>query len=242
MYKCIIVDDESLARDRLKKLLSKHSRSIKIENEFEEALSVLKYLKSNPVDFIFLDIEMPGLRGIDALTQIPGDINVVFTTAYKDFAIDAFEHDAFDYLLKPISQERLDKAIIKLMNKERMVAPQFEEKKVNKEVLQIPVSTKAGVKLVPLEDISFLESESKYVVMHSIRGEKYLLSYTLTELDKKINHFRRIHKSIIINPAYISEIKNYFNSKYKIVMNDSMKTELVSGRSYSKVIQSLIKL
>jgi two-component system LytT family response regulator len=242
MVRCVVVDDEELARKRLKRLISKHARKIEIIAEFGDAPSVLKFIKYNEMDCIFLDIEMPGLRGIDALNQIPEAIKVIFTTAYKDYAIDAFEHDAFDYLLKPISQERLDKAIIKLLTKGDTNDITPKERVSTNLIRHIPISGKDGITFVELDAIAFFQAESKYVVLNTLQGDKHLLSYTLIELENKLNEFIRIQKGLLINTKHIQEVKTYFNFRFKIILKDKNQTELISGRSYAKNIQALSKL
>jgi two-component system LytT family response regulator len=241
-YSCLIVDDEELARKRLRRLLQKHSRQINVSAEFEDALSLFAFLKTNTADFILLDIEMPGINGIDALKKIPSSVSVIFTTAYKEFAIDAFEHDAFDYLLKPVSQERFDKAMLKLVSKNKMDAPASPEYGTLTIKEQFPVNTRDGIRFVEMEDISYFIAESKYVSLFTTAGESYLLTYSLAQLQDKLTSFCRIQKGLIVNPYNILEIKNYFNSRYKFIMNDKDHTELVSGRAYVEVIQALMKI
>ncbi|PCJ64311.1 MAG: hypothetical protein COA58_13230 [Bacteroidetes bacterium] len=243
MYKCILVDDEELARKRLRRLLDKHSRLITIVAEFEEPKSLIAFLKTNQIDFILLDIEMPGMTGMEALKSIPSSTHVIFTTAYKEFAIDAFEHDAFDYLLKPVSQERFDKAMLKIATKgtgEREVIPsEYGALKIKE---QFPVNTKEGVRFIELDDISHFSADSKYVSLYTVGGESYLLSYSLNELQEKLSSFCRIQKGILVNTQNIVEIKSYFNSRFKIVMDDTTSTELISGRAYLSNVQGLMKI
>lgn len=244
MYNCVIVDDEHLARKRIVRLLERHSRNFEVLAEFDNAMDLLAYIKTNSVDIIFLDIEMPELNGIDALKKIPQDIFVVFSTAYKEYALDAFENDAFDYLLKPISQERFDKTLFKIESKwNRFKKPDVEDITYSKENIElIPVQINDKTIFVKSEDISFCEAQNKYVSLHTLDGQSYLLSYSLNDLEKMFSHLIRIQKGVLVNRNEIKEIRKYFNARVKIYMNDKLNSSLVSGRSYVENIKKISSL
>lgn len=111
--KCIIVDDEPIAREGLERLVRK-SPMLELVGNFESAESATEYIKDNPVDLTFLDIEMPGTNGLDFARKIPQQTLVVFTTAYSEYALDSYEVNATDYLVKPIEEERFHKAVEKV--------------------------------------------------------------------------------------------------------------------------------
>lgn len=244
MYKCVIVDDEHLARNRIIRLFEKHSRNFEVIEEFDNAADLLQFIKENEVDIIFLDIEMPELSGIEALKKIPQDIFVIFSTAYKEYALDAFENDAFDYLLKPVSQERFDKALFKIESKWKKAYRKdtIQTEYAVKRVELIPVQLNDRTIFVKPEDISYCEAKNKYVNLYTLDGKSYLLSYTLNELEKMFDHLIRIQKGILINRNEIKEIRKYFNARVKVYMNDQSGSNLVSGRSYADNIKKISSL
>lgn len=244
MYSCIIVDDEHLARKRILRLLERHTRNFEVLAECDNAVDLLDYIKNNSVDIIFLDIEMPELKGTEALKKIPQDIFVIFSTAYKEYALDAFENDAFDYLLKPISQERFDKTIFKIESKSnRFKKPEAEDLNYTKENIElIPVQINDKTIFLKADEVSYAQAKNKYVEIISIKGERYLLSNTLNELEEKFAQFTRIQKGILINKNQIKEVRKFFNSRVKIYMNDKDCTCLTSGRSYMDNIKKISSL
>ena len=239
MYRCIIVDNEELARKRINHLLEKHSRQFEVVESLSDGQMLLDFLKKNDVDLVFLDIEMPGLSGIEVLKQIPANIYVIFTTAYKEFALDAFENDAFDYLLKPISQERFDKSLLKMQSKQTRVRPDWSMESSANKVEHIPVKTTKGTLFVKLDDIAYFEASEKYVEIHELDGRKHLINYSLTELENKLSGFLRIHRALMVNQSHIAEIRKYFNSRVKVILKDHNNTTLISGRTYFQAIQEL---
>ncbi len=244
MYRCIVVDDEHLARKRISRLFEKHGRNFSVIQEFDNAKDLLEYLKGHEVDIIFLDIEMPELSGIDALKRIPQDIFVIFTTAFKEYALDAFENDAFDYLLKPISQDRFDKALFKIESKWNK-ASRREDIKVDydtKKVDLIPVQINDRTVFIKADDISYCSSKNKYVEIMTVEGKAYLLSNSLTELESKFGHLIRIHKGVLVNRNRIKEVIRFFNSRVKVYMNDKSNSCLTSGRSYIDNIKKISSL
>ena len=244
MYKCVIVDDEHLARKRMVRLFEKHSRSFDVLAEFDNAEELLQYIKSHDVDIIFLDIEMPGLNGIDALKKIPQNIFVIFNTAYKEYALDAFENDAFDYLLKPVSQDRFDKALLKIESKWNRASHRddIQTAYAKKEVELIPVQINDRTIFIKPDEISFCEANNKYVNLNTLGGQSYLLSYSLNDLESMFPHLLRIQKGILINKNEIKEIRKYFNARIKIYMNDKPNSSLISGRSYLDNIKKISSL
>ncbi len=235
MLQCVIADDEELARKRIVQLLARHQRRVQIVKEFSDGKGVVDYVNNNKVDVLFLDIEMPNSKGTDIIKEINLSTAVVFTTAYKEFALEAFEDDAVDYLLKPISQERFDKAMLKVLNGRSKDDTAEAESWQN-------IVVKIGDKhrFVPKGDVVYISSSGKYSEVFTRNENSYLLPDSITSLAERLDGFVRIHRSIIVNPLFIAEIRNYFNSKYKIVLKDKAGTVLVSGRTYAQEIKSLL--
>lgn len=186
--KTIIVDDEQPARDRIRRLLNAYN-GIEIIGEASNGDEALTLVQQQQPDLIFLDISMPVRNGVETAQILSHDfpnINIIFTTAYDQYALEAFDVNATDYLLKPIRKERLNKALSKLMK-----AP--AEKKF------ITIRERDTVRKVLLDNILFLHSDQKYVEIHL--AEKTLLSNeSLKELEDRFpQHFFRIHRSTLVN-------------------------------------------
>ncbi len=236
-FKTIIVDDEPLARQRLKRLLLEFP-NFTIEAEAANGKEAIELINSLQPDVVFLDIEMPVFNGFEVLAQLNKQPKIIFTTAFDQYAIKAFEENSVDYLLKPIEKERLEKAVNKLQNLEnsdinilpiQQLIEQLNPKKVLK-TLTVKIGDR--ILLIKTENIVFLEAEDKYVFIHTSDGEKLLTDFTITGLEEKLSgEFVKIHRSIIINSEKIKEIRKSFNGALVFVMNNKEQTRLSSSRS-----------
>lgn len=242
MWKTIIIDDEQLARQRLRRLLKAYDE-IEILTETEDGEKGLELINRHQPDLIFLDIEMPVLNGFEMLAKLTHQPKVVFTTAYDQYAIKAFEEGSIDYLLKPIEIERLDKTIKKLKKTNLAATPlqiedllrQMQQKKTIK-TLTVKIGDK--ILLVKLTDIVYVQAEDKYVFLHTSDGKKHLTDFTLSALEERLpEEFARIHRSEIINTEYIKEIRKGFNGSLIFVLNNADETRLNSSRSNSEVLR-----
>jgi len=246
-FKAIVIDDEPAARRLMKSLLLDHSDVIEVIGEAgngREAIAIIGELKP---DVIFLDIQMPDLTGFEVIDQLTVKPNIIFTTAYEQYAIKAFESFSIDYLLKPIKEERLEQSIAKLKQFGRLEQPidlaglqeiirQFQ---VPQRSTALPIKTGDRINLVRFENISFMEASDKYVFIHTIDGQKHLTDQSLTTLEEKLpSHFYRIQKSYIINKDRIREMHRHFNSRYLFVMDDKAGSRLTSGRTYHDAIKA----
>ena len=196
MLKCIVIDDEELAR----KLIESHIQKLDflvLVGSFENPLDALPILKSETIDVVFLDIQMPQIKGTDFAKMIPSTASVIFTTAYSDYALEGFELSALDYLLKPIGFERFLKAVQKI-------------KKGNAEVIDT-ITVKCGYDLFKLKysDITHIESDSEYVVFHT-SGKKIMSLQSLKSLEKSldVSVFIRVHRSFIVNRGKVTGLKS----------------------------------
>jgi two-component system LytT family response regulator len=242
MWKTIIIDDEQLARQRIKRLLKTYDE-IEIIEEAENGAEGLILIEKHQPDLIFLDIEMPILNGFEMLAKLKHQPKVVFTTAYDQYAIKAFEEGSIDYLLKPIELERLDKTIKKL--KQTNLAPaqiSLEEliAKLNskKEIKTLTVKIGDKILLIKPSDIVHIQAEDKYVFLYTVDGKKHLTDFTLSTLEEKLpEQFLRIHRSDIINTDYIKEIRKGFNGALIFVLNNQAQTRVTSSRSNSELLR-----
>ncbi|MBT1701850.1 LytR/AlgR family response regulator transcription factor [Chryseosolibacter indicus] len=196
--KCIIVDDEPLAIEILESYVAKVEQ-LTLAASFRNAVSAFAYLQQNSVDLIFLDIQMPKLSGIELLRSIKNPPKVIFTTAFRDYAIEGFELEACDYLLKPIPFERFLKAIAKVLHQPQTQSPAGINKQ---EHIEDYVYFKVDKKMVrtKMSDILYIESIKDYVKVRTQEKEivtQQKISYLEESLPK--HQFLRIHRSFIIN-------------------------------------------
>lgn len=240
-FKALVIDDEPAARRLMKSLLEDYSDSVEVIGEAgtgEEAVARIEELKP---DLVFLDIQMPDLTGFEVLERLKHKPNVIFTTAYEQYAIKAFENFSIDYLLKPIKEERLERSIEKLRRFGRLNAEMnsadlqdlIRHLKAPPKATALPIKAGDRITLVRFEQIAYLEAQDKYVFVHTHDGQKFLTDQTLTILAEKLpENFFRVQKSYIINKDRIREMHRHFNGRFLFVMEDKAGTRLTSGRTY----------
>lgn len=218
--KCIVIDDEELARTLLKSYIDKVD-FLELIADFENPIDAMQVLKETAIDLVFLDIQMPELKGTDFAKMIDSKTKVIFTTAYSEYALEGFELNALDYLLKPIAFERFLQAINKYKQEET--------------VIDDSITVKSGYDLHKLkyDDILYVESDSEYVNFYI--ADKKIMSYqTLKSLEKTLptSTFMRVHRSYIVNKQKVSALKgrDLLIADVKIPVSDSyfeaVKTEL----------------
>ncbi len=243
-YKCIIIDDEKLARERLKRLISQlNSNVFDIIAEATNGQEGLEMVNDLQPDLIFLDIEMPLLNGFEMLAKLKIQPKVIFTTAYDQYAIKAFEENSVDYLLKPIEKERLEKTVNKLESGESVqqsipLQQLLEQLKPKKEIKTLTVKLGDKILLIKLDDIVAIEAEDKYVFLITTDGSKHLTDFTLSNLEERLpENFCRIHRSTIIHSEKIKEIRKSFNGALVFVMNNKEHSKYTSSRSNSEALR-----
>jgi len=249
----MVVDDETPAREELIYILEK-SNKVKVVAQASHGLQVLDLNRKYKPDLIFLDIKMPGISGIevaDKLLKEPHVPYVVFVTAYEEYALDAFEVNAIDYILKPISEERLNKTIERIINRIESGNKDYFHKlgqlieDINeKENGHSRISVEYHGKLIPIksEDIIYITVEDKNTVIISTKGN-FEVNYTLNQLQNVLNSssFFRCHKSFIINIDKIESIEPWFNSTYNVILEGQGKKIPVS-RSRSKKFKKIMNI
>jgi DNA-binding LytR/AlgR family response regulator len=229
MLKAIAIDDEPIALEVVKNLAAKIP-FIDLKASFTNAFEAMGFLNKEKIDLIFLDIKMPDISGIDFLRSIPNPPMVIFTTAYSEHAVQSFELDAIDYLLKPFSLSRFLKACNKANE-------QYELKnKGNNISLPTSVFIKSGYEQlrVELDEILYAESNGNYM-QFVLKDKKITSRLTMSETEALLpaNFFIRIHRSYIVAKKYISSIK-----KNSIRIN---KTELPVGAGYVNEVTKITK-
>lgn len=223
---CLIVDDEPVARDILENHLSKID-TINIVRSCKNALEAFEAINTEKIDLIFLDINMPGISGLSFAKSINKNIKVIFTTAYREYAVDGFDLQAVDYLLKPISFERLVQAINKYRNEHIAVSQDNIEEILHEKNAYFFVRSDRKMIKINFDEITYIESLSDYLKIHI--GEKTVVTReTITSVEVKLpqKDFIRIHRSYIISIAHVSAFTNEY-----IEVN---KMQLPISRSYKK--------
>ena len=241
----VIIEDEEPARELLKKYLSSES-DIELIGEFADGFSAAVGVNKDKPDLIFLDIQLPRLNGFELLELLDYTPQIVFTTAYDEFAIKAFEQNATDYLLKPFSQERFSKALCKAREK---FAMQPQPTKSAEEVAEnltatmpltrIVIKDSKGINVIPVNEIFYFEAQDDYVMIHTSKG-RHMKKQTLKNLEQRLNSeiFIRTHRSYIINSTEIQRIEPYEKDSYIAILKNSAKLK-VSGTGYKNLKERL---
>ncbi|WP_236978146.1 LytR/AlgR family response regulator transcription factor [Membranihabitans maritimus] len=228
MIKTLIVDDEPLAQEILETYLKSYE-DFELTGVSSNALEANKMLKENDIDVMFLDIQMPQLNGIDFLKILENPPLVVFTTAFKEYALEGFELEAVDYLLKPISKERFDKAIEKVRHDLGRNAEAFEDS----------IFVKSDKKLHRLyyDEIFYIEGLKDYVIIKT-ETSKIVTLQTMKSLEEKLsnNNFKRIHRSYIVN---LDKIKSVVGNNLEILIKGE-KVKLPIGKNYKDNLLDIV--
>ncbi|HQV56242.1 MAG: LytTR family transcriptional regulator DNA-binding domain-containing protein [Chitinophagaceae bacterium] len=244
MSKIIIIDDEPLARSITKEYLQKHP-DLEIMQECNDGFEGLKAIQEHQPDLIFLDIQMPKITGFEMLELLDQPPSVIFTTAFDEYAIKAFEAHAIDYLLKPFNQERFDKAIAKW--KEQKVN---STEKATQDLLEsasqspsqnhrIVVKNGSKIKIIPVHDVQYLEAADDYVKIHTSEGY-FLKNKTMTHFENTLDkeQFVRSHRSYIVNVQHITRIDPYEKDNHVAILRSGVKVP-VSRSGYGKLKEVL---
>lgn len=249
--KTLIIDDEELARDRLRSLLSREPR-IEILGEAGDGQSALTAIEKLKPDLIFLDVQMPELNGFEVLQAIdePSRPNVVFVTAHDKFALKAFDVHAVDYLLKPFDRDRfqvaLQRAIAKI-DSQKSGQPRPADTALNAVVNEaaksapverLLVKTEGRVLLFKVDDIDYIEAADNYVSLR-VGKESHMMRETMNSLESRLppEKFMRISRSAIVNVERIQELQPMFHGEYIVILKTGAKLTL--SRSYRDKIDHL---
>lgn len=245
-YTTLIIDDEPPARARLHQLLENYSETFRVIDEAKNGTEAIEKINQLQPDVIFLDIEMPGLNGFELLERLEKIPVVIFCTAFDQYSLKAFETNSIDYLLKPVRLERLQQTVEKLSSfKNNLssatildVLKEFYHQKEEKKMTSITVRKGNKLIFVKLEEVTHFEADEKYVSVYTDK-ESHLIEQSLSQLELKLpDYFMRVHRSIIINRNYVTEVQKYFNSRFVIRLNNNKKTSVISGRSYNASIKN----
>lgn len=247
----IIVDDEPHARRYLNELLAT-DEDLEVMAELKNGREALDYLAHHDTELVFLDIHMPGISGLEVLKQVPADSSpfIIFTTAYHQYAITAFEAQAIDYLLKPFDEKRLNKAMDRVKEQLSLKkAAGFHAQMVrmyqdfqdaqSPQLTEFIIKEKGFEKVVKTKDILWIEANSVYAELHTLEG-RHLYRVALNLLEKQVSgSFIRVHRSYLLNTDHILKTTYLNNNTYRFKMANGH--ELVSSRSYKEKIMHKLR-
>ncbi len=244
--RALIVDDEPAARKAIRGLLA-GDPDIRVDGECPDGRSALAAIRDGAPDLLFLDIQMPELDGFEMLRRVePARLPVVvFVTAYDQYALQAFEAHALDYVLKPFDDERFRQAVVRAKDQvrqrrlgalgEQLVAMLHGASAAPPGpaggwLQRLPIKADGRIAIVELDTVDWLESDGDYVRIHA-GGKRHLLRETMKHLEARLDpaRFVRIHRSTIVNVARIRELQPYFRGEYVVLLRDGARLKLSRG-------------
>ena len=251
--KAIIADDEKQLRIHLKSLLSDLWPDLIICDEAENGEEALELIEKHRPDIAFLDIKMPGLSGMEVSKRVAGLCWVVFITAYDKYAVEAFENEAIDYLLKPITHKRLEKAITRLQKQiaasikppsdmsgiiEQAIARLYKKEKPAY-LKWLRAQHGDGIRLIPVDDVCYFKASDKYTLVVTKEGE-LLIKKAIKELADELdpNQFWRIHRGTIVNAHYITKVSRSLTGRGVVKLKDRPELLTIS-RSYVHIFKQM---
>ncbi len=239
--KAIIIDDEPLARSLVKEYLQTY-KNIELVEECNDGFEGVKAIQQHNPDIIFLDIQMPKINGFEMLELIDNPPHVIFTTAFEEYAVKAFETYALDYLLKPFSKDRFDKCIQKLLHQKSAIQTEALLETAAQSPVQnnrIVVKDGGKIKIIPVGQVQYLEAADDYVKIRISEGF-FLKKKTMQYFEQLLqpHHFVRIHRSFIINTQLITRIDPYEKESHLVLLTSGAKLP-VSKAGYLKLKEML---
>ena len=246
--KAIIIDDEALARDLVRSYLENYA-DIEILGEYSDGFQGLKAINELQPDLVFLDVQMPKLTGFEMLELLDKPCNIVFTTAYNEYAIKAFEHNAVDYLLKPFSKERFEDAVMKV--KERVSNSTIGEEEIEKikshndssnELLtRVVVKSRNKIDVLAIGQIKYFEAQDDYVMIYTKEG-RYLKQKTMKYFETHLNpdEFCRIHRSYLVKIDQISQLQPYEKDHWIVILKSGESLKV--SRNGFKILKQKLEI
>lgn len=230
----LVIDDEAPALDELAWLLRRDARIAEVQTS-RSATEALQMLKERPYDALFLDIQMPGLDGMELaaiIARMKQPPKTVFVTAHDEHAVDAFELQAVDYVLKPVREERLAEAVRRLLGSTRPAEATLD---------QVPVERGGVTRFVPVADIRYVEAEGDYARLHTGQ-DSFLVRIPLTQLEQQwqANGFVRIHRSALVALPWVQALRVDAGRCIVVVGNDENPAELVVSRRHTRQLRDLL--
>ncbi|MBN1986234.1 MAG: LytTR family transcriptional regulator DNA-binding domain-containing protein [Prolixibacteraceae bacterium] len=240
----VIVEDEELARNLLKSFL-KTMDNIEMVGECENGFEGVKVINELKPDLVFLDIQMPKITGFEMLELLEHKPQIIFATAYDQYALKAFEYNAADYLLKPYSKDRLAEAVDKVVERIRTegttsdIADKISDYPREEYLDRIVVKDRHKIHISPVDQVRYIESMDDYVMIYTTEG-RFMKQKTMKYFENALNpkDFIRIHRSYIVKVDEISEIQQYEKESYIVILHDKTKLK-VSKTGYKNLKEVL---
>lgn len=242
---CLIVDDEKLARDLIIEYLQ-HFDNLLLVGECAKGTEAVEKINELKPDILFLDVQMPGMNGFEVLDEVEHDPYVIFTTAYDQHAIKAFEKNAVDYLLKPLDEERFRTAVHRALKRKELENSNLEgimeslapERKARYDT-HLFVQKSEKLFNLPVEEILFLEASGDYTII-TAKADQYVSSSGIGKLEELLNPdiFLRVHRSTIVNINHLKEIERHFNGGLLVKMHNGKSFPV--SRTYAKLIRKKV--
>lgn len=249
MIRTLLVDDEKLARDRLASFL-KSVPDVEVVGQAKNGVEAVRMIEESDPQMVLLDVQMPGLDGFGVLRSITKAPQIVFATAFDEYAIRAFDVHAVDYLLKPITRARLEQAVGRVRDRlaAQAPAPQLRAiidllaKREPRYAAQVPVHKGKQIVIVAVEDVLWFEVEYRLVYTH-VDGSRYMTNFTLKELEERLDPevFFRAHKSRLVNLRKVKAIVPWFGGRFKLVMRDQTGSEVELSRAQARTLRARMK-
>lgn len=242
---CLIVDDEKLARDLLREYLEGFP-NVQIVGECEQGNDAVEKIDKLKPDILFLDVQMPGMTGFDVLEEIEHEPHVIFTTAYDQYAIKAFEKNAVDYLLKPLDEERFRAAVNRALKRKLTEQNNIEDllmsmRTERKGPFEANIFVQKSEKLfnLPVDEIVYLEASGDYTII-TTKSDQFVSSSGIGKLEEILNPdiFIRVHRSTIVNVNSLKEIERHFNGGMVVKMQNGKSFPV--SRTYAKLIRKKV--
>jgi two-component system, LytTR family, response regulator len=257
LLQAYLIDDEPLALRRLARLLEATER-VEIVASTTDPEIAIEFLNAHSVDAVFLDIQMPGVNGFDLLRRLSSQPMVIFTTAYDQYALRAFEVNSIDYLLKPVEPEQLDRALNKLERwKDTGIAPEFRSQfqALLKDLAgaipgpqydfpdRVPSRVGGRVIFIELERITHFAAEDK--LTYAVTPDKrFVVDYSISELERRLDrkHFVRIHRSTLLNLDWLGELHTWFAGQMLVKLKDQKASQLTVARDRARHLKEKLGL
>lgn len=246
--RAVIVDDEPLARTRLRRLLAEHP-AIEVIGEAGDGEAACRLIDQLSPDLVFLDVQMPGLSGFDVLARLDTRPRVIFITAHDEYAVRAFEEQAVDYLLKPVEPARLARALARVIGVEAPAAGgRIEEERLTRLIEAVErrstgprrIAVRRGPKVILVEPASilFCRAEDKYTVLYTADGE-HILDRTIEDLEQTLDPstFLRIHRSVLVNLGCVRDLTAVDGGRFVVSLKDAPGTTLYASRAGARLLR-----
>lgn len=247
----VLIDDEEAAHYALRELIKDYSDLLTPVGEAFSGREAISKIESLRPHLLFLDIRMPDMNGFEVLSRLSYQPYVIFSTAYDQYAIEAFRENSIDYLLKPVEEVRFGQCMDKLRRMSTLSASfdvvqlsgLFDRLNKPRKATAIPIHLKGKIILVRCHEIAYCEARDGYISLFTQEGKEYVTDLTLNQLEERLpDTFLRVQKSFIVNKDKIEEIHKYFNNRLILILEDKHHTRITTGTSYIATIRKELDL